>query len=79
MYAELSEVLGREEECIAYSLYALETQFIFSFSATDEEYEMFHAIIDLVPTFEPVLLRFVEDPTLLAEFITKVSYYMLLK
>ena len=40
---------------------------------------MFHAIIDLVPTFEPVLLRFVEDPPLLAEFVAKVSDCMLFK
>lgn len=46
---------------------------------TDEEYERFHAIIDLVPTFKPVLLRFVEDPTLLAEFVAKVSDCMLFK
>jgi hypothetical protein len=37
---------------------------------------MFHAIIDLVPTFEEVLLKFVDDTGLLGEFIAKVSYYM---
>ena len=46
---------------------------------TDKEYERFHVIIDLVPTFKPVLLRFVEDPLLLVDFVTKVSDCMLFK
>jgi Asp-tRNA(Asn)/Glu-tRNA(Gln) amidotransferase C subunit len=47
-----------------------------SFRATDEEREIFQRILDLVPTFEEVLLEFVEEPDLLGQFISKVSEYM---
>jgi hypothetical protein len=43
---------------------------------TDEEYEIFQRVLDLVPTFEDVLLEFVEEPDLLGQFISKVSDYM---
>jgi hypothetical protein len=49
---------------------------ISAFRATDEEYEIFQRILGLVPTFETVLLEFVEEPGFLGQFISKVSDYM---
>ncbi|KAF8230710.1 hypothetical protein L208DRAFT_1400107 [Tricholoma matsutake] len=41
--------------------------------ATDEEYEIFQGVLNLVPTFEEELLEFMEEPDLLGQFISKLS------
>ncbi|KAF8222884.1 hypothetical protein L208DRAFT_1412702 [Tricholoma matsutake] len=44
--------------------------------ATDEEYDIFQRVLDVVPTFGEVLVAFVEDTDLLGQFTSKVSEYM---
>ncbi|KAF8235465.1 hypothetical protein L208DRAFT_1376484 [Tricholoma matsutake] len=41
--------------------------------ATNEEYEIFQRILNLVPTFETVLLEFVKESGFLGQFISKLS------